>query len=133
MIGLTLVEVHFFATDFLKRVVELTIIPVDVFLLVAVVPERVFIIIDVVGTLIVVVGILIVVGTMILVVSGIFKERVFSEFIEEEVLVDSVVPVRIRFVISGSIVLGTTIVSGEIVRVLVLIERAYTENVRNTQ
>jgi hypothetical protein len=144
--GLILVKVHLVATDFLKRVFALTVGPFDIFLFVAVEPERLLIIIDVVGTLIVV-------------VAGILKERVFSEPVEDEDVVVVVVSlVGEIFVISGSVVIGIIIVSGEIVRVLVesvlvvkdepvsrsdgeiitgvLIifkERAYTENVRNNQ
>ena len=94
MIGLTLVEVHFFATDFLKRVVELIVGPVDIFFFFSVVPEEVFIITDVVGILIVV-------------VSGMITERGVSEFVQDE------------DVVSGNVINGTTILSGEIVRVLV--------------
>lgn len=121
----------------------LTIGPFDIFLFVEVVPERLLMIIGVVGTLIVV-------------VEGIFKERILSEPVEDEEVVGVVVSLVGRvFVLSGSVVNGMTIVSGEIVRVLVdavlvvapvsisdgemitgvliiLRERAYTENVRNT-
>ena len=82
------------ATDFLKRVVELIVDPVDIFLFVAVVPERLLIMIGVDGTLIVF-------------VEGIVPERVFSEVVQDE------------DVVSGSVSNGTTILSGEIVRVLV--------------
>jgi hypothetical protein len=54
-----------------------------------------------------VVGTLIVVGSLIVVVSGIITERGFSEFVHDE------------DVVSGSVINGTTILSGEIVRVLV--------------
>ncbi|MFA5917381.1 MAG: hypothetical protein WC850_04065 [Candidatus Gracilibacteria bacterium] len=146
MAGLNLVKVHLVATDFLKRVFALTVGTIDIFLFFSVVPEELLIIIDVVGTLIVV-------------VAGILKERVFSEPVEEEEVVGVIISlVGGIFVISGSVVIGIIIVSGEIVRVLVesvlvvkdepvsrsdgemitgvLIifkERAYTENVRNNQ
>lgn len=127
--------------------VELITGHVGIFLFVTVVPERLLI-----GNFIV--------GTLMVVVSGVITERLFSESVEDEEVVGLVVPVRIRFVISGRVVLGTTIVSGEIVRLLVesvlvvevevvvpvlrsegeittgvlirLKEKAYTENVRNT-
>jgi len=139
--GFTRVEVHLVTVDFLKRMAELMVGPLNALLPVAVVPEKVFIRIGVTGGFtIVIVGALpeLVVGAVapvrrMLVIAGVTRGVAIVAGVIVGVLVE-VVPVAAGFVVTGAEVVPVVMSEGEIIVGVLTLFRvsAYTENVRNT-